>query len=276
VQELRHKCSLKELLEISGISRSSYYFLIAEKIDNDAEIKELIGKIYHTHKGRYGYRRITQALRNKGITINHKKVQRLMGILGLKSMVRIKKYKSYRGEVGKVAPNLLNRKFTAAKPNQKWVTDITEFTLFGQKLYLSPILDLYNGEIVSYAIHGRPARSMVKEMLEKVEGLMNANPKIILHSDQGCHYQALWYQEFLTKNKMKQSMSRKGNCLDNAVMENFFGLLKSELLYLQNFDSIGHFIDELHKYILYYNNDRIKTKLKMSPVQYRTHFNIAA
>jgi transposase InsO family protein len=142
--------------------------LIEDKLDKDIEIKLKINEIYHKHKGRYGYRRITLELRNEGILINHKEVQRLMGVLGLKSMVRMKKYKSYKGDVGKIAPNLLNRDFHATKPNEKWATDITEFSLFGQKLYLSPIIDLYNGEVVSYNIHSRATYGLVKGMLEKV------------------------------------------------------------------------------------------------------------
>ena len=255
---------------MTGISRSTYYYLLGNKTDKDAEVKAKIEEIYHKHRGRYGYRRITLELHNQGIIINHKKVQRLMHVLGLQSMVRIKKYRSYKGEVGKIAPNVLNRNFAATKPNQKWVTDITEFSLFGQKLYLSPILDLYNGEIVSYNVQKRPTQSLVEDMLKKAEPIMKGNPGLLFHSDQGFHYQSWRYQAFLREKETVQSMSRKGNCLDNSPMENFFGLLKSELLYLQKFDSLEHFTEELHEYIRYYNNDRIKGKLKgMTPVQYR-------
>jgi len=261
---------LNDLLETTGIPRSTYYYLLKDKPDKDAEIKSKIGRIYHQHKGRYGYRRITLALRNEGLTINHKKVQRLMGILGLKSMVRIKKYRSYKGPVGKIAPNILNRNFFATTPNQKWVTDLTEFSLFGRKLFLSPILDLYNGEIVCYNVQERPTQSLVEGMLAKAKPIMHKNKGLLFHSDQGFHYQSPRYQAFLRENGAVQSMSRKGNCLDNSPMENFFGLLKSELLYLQKFDSYQHFVAELHEYIRYYNNDRIKGKLKgMTPVQYR-------
>ena len=195
-----------------------------------------------------------------------------MGALELKSMIRIKRYKSYRGAVGKIAPNMLNRNFKASKPNQKWATDITEFTLFGQKTYLSTIIDLFNGEVVCYHVHNHPTLHLVYEMLKKAMPLMIEHKGLLLHSDQGWHYQHKRYQAVLRETGAVQSMSRKGNCLDNAVQENFFGLLKSELLRLQKFDSLEHFIDELHNYIWYYNNVRIKTKLKMSPVQYRTHF----
>jgi len=247
-----------------------------DKDDKDVELKHKIEDVYHKHKGRYGYRRITLELRNQGSVINHKKVRRLMGVLGLKSLIRVKKYKSYRGHVGKIAPNILNRNFKATKPNQKWATDITEFSLFGQKIYLSTIIDLYNGEIVCYNVKNRPVYPLVGNMLKQVEFLMKDNPGLILHSDQGWHYQLKRYCQFLSDCNAVQSMSRKGNCLDNAVQENFFGLLKSELVKLVKFNNLEHFINELHDYIWYYNNERIKNKLKMSPVSYRTHFLNAA
>jgi len=194
-----------------------------------------------------------------------------MRALGLKSMIRIKKYKSYRGKIGNIAPNILARDFKAEKPNTKWVTDNTEFSLFGQKVYLSPILDLYNGEIISYSISMRPTFNQTMEMLDKAFTKIPDGTGLILHSDQGWQYQMKRYQGRLKKKGLIQSMSRKGNCLDNAVMENFFGHLKSELFYLKKFDSIEHFTRELHDYIYYYNNYRIKVKLKgLSPVSYRT------
>lgn len=197
--------------------------------------------------------------------------------LHLKCMVRIKKYKSYRGEVGKVAPNVLKRNFKAEKPNEKWVTDVTEFSLFGKKVYLSPILDLFNGEIVSYNISDRPTFSQTKDMLAKAFLRIPNDTNLVLHSDQGWQYQMKHYQAMLKQKGIIQSMSRKGNCLDNSVMENFFGLLKSELLYLQDFGSLEDFKKELEEYINYYNNKRIKCKLKgLSPVQYRIQSSIAA
>lgn len=233
-------------------------------------MKSAIDQIYHENKGRYGYRRITLELRNREYTINHKTVQKLMKQLNLKCMVRIKKYKSYRGKVGKIAPNLLERNFKADKPNQKWVTDITEFSLFGKKLYLSPILDLYNGEVISYNLSERPTFQQTIDMLKKAFEKIPDDTHLILHSDQGWQYQMRRYQKLLEKKGVIQSMSRKGNCLDNAVIENFFGLLKTELLYLQKFDTIEQFIMELKAYMEYYNNKRIKSKLKgLSPVQYR-------
>lgn len=190
--------------------------------------------------------------------------------LGLVCCVRIKKYHSYKGEVGKIAPNLLNRDFYAQKPNEKWVTDVTEFSLFGKKLYLSPILDLHSGYLVSYTISERPVLSMVTDMLNKAFINIPDNTNLILHSDQGWQYQHKQYQRMLRNKGIRQSMSRKGNCLDNAVMENFFGILKSELLYLQKFESMEQFKHELEDYLDYYNNRRIKTKLKgLPPAVYR-------
>ena len=206
-----------------------------KRADKYEKEKAEITAIFHENKGRYGYRRITITLRSRGICLNHKTVQRLMKQLGLVCRVRMKKYRSYKGEVGKIAPNLLNRGFLAEKPNQKWVTDVTEFSLFGQKLYLSPILDLHNGYLVSYTISERPVLRMVTSMLEKAFQTIPDGTGLILHSDQGWQYQHKQYQHMLKSKGIRQSMSRKGNCLDNAVMENFFGLLKSELLYLQEF-----------------------------------------
>ena len=229
-------------------------------------------EIFKKNKERVGYRRVTLELHNQGIHINHKTVLRLMRELTLFCKVRMKKYVSYRGEVGKIAPNLLNRDFKTVKPNEKWVTDITEFSLFGEKLYLSPILDLYNGEIISYTINSRPIFQQVEDMLKMAFEKVTDGTGLILHSDQGWQYQMKKYQRMLSDKGVCQSMSRKGNCLDNAVMENFFGLLKSELLYLQEFESVEHFRRELVDYIDYYNHRRIKIKLKgMSPVQYRIH-----
>jgi putative transposase len=245
--------------------------------DKYQEMKELIKSIFEEHQGRYGYRRITLELRNRGLKINHKTVLRLMNEMGIKCLVRMKKYRSYRGNVGKIAPNILEREFKASEPNEKWVTDVTEFQLHGEKLYLSPVLDLYNWEIIASNIEKRPVYLLVSKMLDKVLERLKDGDAPILHSDQGWHYQMMQYQHALKEHGITQSMSRKGNCLDNAVMENFFGLLKSELLYLQEFESMEQFKVELEKYIYYYNHKRIKAKLKgMSPVQYRAHAQVAA
>ena len=267
IQELRREYKLDMLLDIAQLPRSTFYYHSKQqnKEDKYAQAKAEIATIYHENKGRYGYRRVTDELRNRGILLNHKTVQRLMKGLGLICRVRIKKYRSYKGEQGKIADNELNREFRAEKPNQKWVTDVTEFRLFGQKLYLSPILDLYSGDIVTYTISESPNLLMVTTMLEQAFAKIPDNTGLLLHSDQGWHYQHKQYRKMLKEKGVKQSMSRKGNCYDNSVIENFFGHLKSELLYLQEFDSVEHFKAELIDYIDYYNNRRIKARLKGLP-----------
>ena len=254
------------------MARSTFYYNHKPKRDKWAVERQRIAELYHLNRGRYGYRRLTLAMRNEGYLISGKTVRRLMAEAGLKCQVRIKKYKSYKGEVGKIAPNLLERNFVSDAPHKKLVTDVTEFHLFGIKIYLSPVLDLYNSELISYTIYRHPVLNMVKDMITSTVAVIGSHTNAILHSDQGWHYQHKDYQKMLKDNNIIQSMSRRGNCLDNAVMENFFGLLKSELLYLQKFDSVEHFLKELDEYLRYYNENRIKKKLNgMSPVQYRTH-----
>ena len=279
VQKLRQKHALSILLSIAQLPRATFYYHLKQmqKEDKYASVKEEITTIYHENRGRYGYRRITAELRKRNFLLNHKTVQRLMKELGLVCRVRMKKYRSYKGEVGKIAPNLLNRDFHAEKPNQKWVTDVTEFSLFGEKLYLSPILDLCSSDLVSYTISDRPALSMVTTMLDEAFAKIPAETNLILHSDQGWQYQHKQYQQMLREKGVRQSMSRKGNCLDNAVIENFFGLLKSELLYLQEFRSMEHFKLELIEYLDYYNNRRIKAKRKgLPPAIHRQQALLAA
>ena len=205
-------------------------------------VKEQIITIFNENKKRYGYRRITQELHNNDICVNHKTVQKLMKQLGLVCQVRAKrKYNSYKGEVGEVAPNLLERHFKTNQPNRKWVTDVTEFKVNDQKLYLSPILDLFNGEVVSYNLSRHPNFKQITDMLEGAfQKLPIKVDNLILHSDQGWQYQMKSYQNLLKAKGITQSMSRKATCLDNAVAENFFGLLKTELFYLEKFDSLFH------------------------------------
>ena len=235
-------------------------------------VKEEIFAIFNKNKKRYGYRRITQELHNNDICVNHKTVQKLMKQLGLVCHVRERrKYNSYKGEIGEVAPNLLERHFKTNEPNRKWVTDVTEFKVNDQKLYLSPIIDLFNGEVVSYNLSRHPNFKQVTDMLEAAfQKLPDKVEDLILHSDQGWQYQMKPYQNLLRAKGITQSMSRKATCLDNAVAENFFGLLKTELFYLEKFDSVEQLEKAIVEYIDYYNNRRIKLKLNgLSPVQYR-------
>ena len=266
------------MLKFAEITRSTFYYQLnrLQKPDKYKEVKEEITSIYHQNKGRYGYRRITLELHNRGFCINHKTVRRLMRELGLQCIIRVQKYKSYKGEVGKICDNLLNREFKAEKPNEKWVTDVTEFKVHNQKLYLSPIVDLFNGEVISYNISKRPVFAQVVDMIKKAFDKIPDNSNLISHSDQGWQYQMKQYQHLLKEKDIRQSMSRKGNCLDNSLAENFFGLLKSELFYIKEYNTIEELEKDIIEYIDYYNNKRIKSKLKgMSPVQYRIHSQVA-
>lgn len=264
---------MAQLLKFAGLPRSTFYYQqkVLQAPDKEQKVKKQIQRIFARHQGRYGYRRITAALGHLGHRINHKKVQRLMNQLGLKSLVRPKKYRSYRGDIGQVAENTLDRDFSAQRANEKWVTDVTEFNVAGEKLYLSPVMDLYNGEIIAFETARRPAYDLVGSMLKKALLKLKPGETPVLHSDQGWHYRMPVYKRVLQQKGIKQSMSRKGNCLDNAAMESFFGVLKTEFFYPNKFGSVDELQTGIRKYIRYYNRERIKMKLKgLSPVQYRT------
>jgi len=278
VQELRLQYPLADLLALAGLARSTFYY--QQKVmlltDKYADLKQRICTLYEHHHGRYGYRRITAALQQLGNVVNHKTIQRLMQEMGLTSLVRIKKYRSYKGEVGHAAPNILKRQFDAQSANEKWVTDVTEFNIGGEKLYLSPVMDLYNGEIIAFETSKRPVFDMVRNMLKNALARLGANDKLILHSDQGWQYRMAAYKQLLEQNQVTQSMSRKGNCLDNAAMESFFAVLKTEYFYLNKFKSVDELQEGLKTYIQYYNHERIRLKLNgLSPVQYRLQAQIA-
>jgi len=270
---LRQAHALPLLLEAAELSRSTFYYQVnalAHPDEGEEELRERIRTIYDKNQGLYGYRRIALELANQGEAINHKRVQRVMAELGLQSRVRIKRYRAFKGAANVVVSNDLGRQFEAQTPNQKWVTDVTEFKVQGRKLYLSPIMDLYNGEIVAYQMKRRPVFDLVGEMLDQAIKKLSPEDRPMIHSDQGWHYQHENYRHKLAKHSLKQSMSRRGNCLDNAAMESFFGTLKSEFLYLNTFDSIESLEAGLVEYIQYYNQDRIRLKLKgLSPVRYR-------
>ena len=265
---------MNDLLKLSGLARSTFYYYLKhpneDKYENE---KQEITEIFNANKSRYGYRRVCTDMRNNGHCINHKTVQKLMKQLGLKGKQRKNgQYHSYKGTVGKVADNILARDFHADKPFEKIVTDVTQFNVCNEKVYLSPVMDLFNREIVSYSISRSPNLWQIREMLDGLFQKLPAEARPIFHSDQGWQYQHAEYQRLLAEHNITQSMSRKGNCMDNGAMENFFGRLKVEMFYGENFESVNAFIDALNRYIYYYNNERISTKLKgMSPVQFRTH-----
>jgi transposase InsO family protein len=274
VLELRQKYKLAWLLEYSKLPRSTFYYYLKQgKQDKYSVEKAEIQQLFEENKQRYGYRRITALLRQKGIILNHKTVLKLMKSLNLKGKTRKnEKYHSYKGDVGKVAENLLQRNFTASKPFEKLTTDVTQFNVCDDKVYLSPVMDLYNREIVSYSISLSPNLEQIKEMLNGLFERLPNGATPIFHSDQGWQYQHPEYQRQLKEHNIIQSMSRKGNCMDNGAMENFFSRLKVEMFYGEKFRTVDEFVHRLEEYISYYNNERISLKLKgMSPVGYRTH-----
>lgn len=263
-------------MKSTKMARSTFYYYLKHdgREDKHSATKMRIRTVFDAHKGRYGYRRITLQLKKEGLGINHKTVYRLMGKMEIRSLVRIKRYRSYKGEHGKIAANILERNFSAGQPFQKWATDVTEFRVRDKKLYLSPIIDLFNQEVVSYTLTDRPHFGAVMEMLGRAFGKLDGRSMLILHSDQGWQYQMVRYQKALQQRGIVQSMSRKGNCLDNAIVENFFGTLKSELYYQNKYEDTDSLKKDIEEYIQYYNRDRIKLNLNgMSPMEYRAHYN---
>ena len=268
--------SLDILLKAIKLARSTYYYHLKQldKPDKDQELKDEIQSIFIEHKGNYGYRRVHLELRNRGYLVNHKRVQRLMKVLNLQAKMRQKrKYSSHKGDVGKKAENLIQRQFEGSKTMEKCYTDVTEFAIPNstQKLYLSPVLDGFNSEIIAYNLSTSPNLAQVKTMLEQ-SFTEKHYENTILHSDQGWQYQHDAYHRFLESKGIQASMSRKGNSPDNGMMESFFGILKSEKFYgyEKSFQSLKQLEQAIVDYIDYYNNKRIKVKLKgLSPVQYR-------
>ena len=253
-----------------GLSKSTYYYELGKTdkvLERNADISSEIERIYKENKGRYGVRRVHQALQNGGFQVNHKRVQRIMNQLGLAGKRPKEKYHSYRGEIGKVAKNIINRDFSTEKPLEKWTTDVSQFSLPWGKCYISPILDMNTNEIISYNLSLSPNMEQIMDMLQKAFDRFPSVKGLIMHSDQGWQYQHATYRNELRKHGVVQSMSRKGNCYDNCIMETFFGRLKNEMFYgfekeYTSFESFSRAIDE---YIDYYNNRRIQMKTKWMP-----------
>lgn len=252
----------------------------------DKDIEEKIMSIFKEHNGRYGYRRITATLKNSGILINQKKVRRIMRKLELKCIAfsrKLRKYNSYKGTIGKVKNNKINRRFKTSIPHQKITTDTSEFKIYTtdkngkliiKKAYLDPFLDMFNGEVLSFSISDRPNFKSISDALNETINITKDCPyRRTFHSDQGWAYQMNKYGKTLKKNKIFQSMSRKGTCLDNSPMENFFGIMKQEMYYRKTYKSFNELKTAITEYIYYYNNKRIKEKLNWrSPVKYRLEY----
>lgn len=292
IDELRPKYTLNILLRVSGLSKSTYFYyhsskhLGAEKRrkDEDDRIIAIITPTFEYHKSRYGYRRIILALKDELSGINHKKIQRIMSSNNLLAKQSKAKYHSYKGDNGEYKENLLLHKqvntetnkteyirdFSTTKSNEKWATDVSEFKAPGGKLYLSPIMDMHDGSIIAYDISIRPDFSQTKRMIDKA---FEDNPHLeglIFHSDQGWQYQMKQYQQWLKDKGILQSFSRKGNCMDNSLIENFFGIMKNEMYYGYEYKSLEELRKAMEEYITYYNNERINIKRKgLSPLQFR-------
>ena len=297
VTELRQelKCSLDFILEtinsndsLPSLPRSDYYYW-KNRIDPDtknSDLMDAITTIYTDNHKRYGYRRITLQLKNEGWAVNHKAVKRLMSKLNLYGITPRAKYKSYKGDFNGTVDNKLLykrvdtkrhraeyiRDFSTTDVNEKWTTDISEFHIAAGKLYLSPILDMHNREIVSYNISKSPGYMQITDMLNKAFNKFDDLSNLIFHSDQGWQYQMYQYHKALRERGITQSMSRKGNCLDNSPMENFFGKMKNEMFYGHEYEfkTLEQLQEAMEDYIDYYNNERIQVKLKgLTPCQAR-------
>jgi len=267
------------------------YMYWQKRFDRENPDKELEDKILDIRKQNkdYGYRRIHEELRKQGYYINKKRVQRIIQKLGLQvtSFTRkSRKYSSYKGKIGKVAPNRLRRRFYTNILHQKITTDTTEFKYYEidekgrmniKKLYLDPFMDLCNGEILSYSISKQPSASGIMEAVRQAINITSDCPyRRTFHSDRGWAYQMNAYTNELKKHRIFQSMSRKGNCYDNSVIENFFGILKQEIYYGVVYYSYEELKESIETYINYYNKQRIKQKLGwMSPVDYRLSIQAA-
>ena len=270
---LKAEFPLSVLLEVAGLARSTFFYHQARlrAVDPKEAIKAAVTEIFTTSHNRYGHRRIHSELAKQGWAVARKTVLKLMRSLQLVCKVRRRKrYSSYQGEQGVIAPNLLNREFDAHAPNQKWVTDVTEFRVGDRKLYLSPVMDLFDRQIISYSIGSSPNLDLANSSLRSALACLQPGQQPLVHSDQGFQYQHASWRILLSDAGAVQSMSRKGNCYDNAVMENFFGHLKEELFHHVRFLSTDALAAAVNEYIRWYNNERISTKLKgLSPVQYR-------
>lgn len=275
VISLKAEHSLQDLLAAAGLARSTFFYHQARsrRGDRQAELKAAITTSFEDSHRRYGHRRVHDGLIKQGWRVAKKTVLKLMRQLALRGPGRRRRrYNSFAGEVGKIAPNLLAREFTATAPNQKWVTDVTQFAVGKQKVYFSPIMDLFDRQIIAYQISSAPTLTLTNTALSEALTTLRTDQAPLVHSDQGFQYQHASWRILLARANATQSMSRKGNCLDNAVIESFFGRLKEELFHHTTYPNTTTLTTALHQYITWYNNHRSHTTLQgLSPIQYRTH-----
>lgn len=281
IDALRNKYKLNELLSVLCISKSSYCYQARclKREDKYKELRDLIRTLFSNSKERYGYRRIHCLLKRNGIIVSEKIVRRIMNDEELiVKMPKKHKYSSYKGEISPEVDNVINRDFSASLPNQKWLTDITEFHIPAGKVYLSPIIDCFDGMVVSWTIGTSPNADLVNTMLKNAIGTLTELDHPMVHSDRGCHYRWPDWINIMEKAKLTRSMSKKGCSPDNSACEGFFGRLKNEMFYNRNWNriTIESFIEEVNNYMHWYNEERIKMSLGgMSPLEYRHSLGIA-
>ena len=270
---LKSDHKLEDLLQAAGLARSTFFYHQQRRHqpDKHAKLKKDIRDTFKQKDRRYGYRRVHAHLRKQGWVVNHKLVYKLMDQMGLKSKVRPrKKYNSYTGKISCIAENILNRNFTPGRSNAVWVSDVTEFRVAGTKVYLSPIMDLHDRTILSYELSTSPSTKLTSTSLKNAMNWYQPAQGLIVHTDQGFQYQHSSWRKLIESIGGVQSMSRKGNCYDNAVMENFFGHLKSEMYHGERFISVKEFYQAIDDYIFWYNNYRLQQRFKgLTPMEYR-------
>ena len=272
---MKGKYPLIDLLNYSGLSKSTYFDNINKqnaREHKDDELAKIIESIFIENYKKYGSPRIAIELHNRGIIVNEKKVARIMKKYHISAKPKAKRYSSYKGEVGLIADRLVNRgAFDSGCPGMIFGTDVTQFKIGEDKIYLSPIIDFHTREIVAHDISERPNMKQIYRMMDRFEERYGLDLHgAIIHSDQGWQYQQKWFQDWVHDHNMKQSMSRKGNCLDNSPTENFFGRLKEEMFYGQEwrYETVKELVVAIDRWIKYYNNTRIVTILKNSPAKY--------
>ena len=276
------KYRLNKLLIALKISKSSYYYQLnaMKQSDKYSDLRIYIKNIFEENYNSYGYRSIHATLKQLDITISEKVIRRLMKEDQLVVISnRRKKYSSYKGEISPEVENLLNRDFHADKPNEKWLTDITEFSIPAGKAYLSPIIDCFDGLVVSWAVGTSPNAKLANTMLLEGINTLRTNEKPVVHSDRGCHYRWPEWISIIESNGLKRSMSKKGCSPDNAACEAFFGRLKNEMFYNRNWQGVRveEFIEQVNEYIEWYNSKRIKLSLgAKSPIRYRIDLGLMA
>jgi transposase InsO family protein len=282
VDALRTTYTLSELLREAGLPRSSYFYHRArlDVADKYAEVRRTMTEVFERNYRCYGYRRLHASLARQSVKISERVVRRLMKQESLVPVARKqRRYGSYMGEISPAPDNLLNRDFTARVPNEKWLTDITEFQIPAGKVYLSPMIDCFDGMIVSWSIGTRPDAELVNTMLDAaIETVGTSRQRPVVHSDRGGHYRWPGWLSRISDAKLVRSMSRKACSPDNAACEGFFGRLKNELFYSRDWLSttIEEFVAMLDTYIRWYNEERIKISLgSCSPVEHRRELGIA-